>query len=402
MIPGLPKLPFLLVGGAVLVIAQRLPKQDDEVAGDPRGGGAPRSPRRTVPGQPGVHRPRHAGRAARARARLRPDRPRRRQRPVATCWTGCAPCGASSPSSSASSSRWCAPATTSTCRRRTYAIRLHGVEVARGEAPAGMLLAIGDDLGSLPGTVDHGAGLRPGRQVGAGRDAPARRADRRHGGGPLLGGHHPPGRGRAQPRRPAARPRGRQDPHRHGQGHPPGRRRGADPGAADPGRDPALPAVAARPSGCASATWCGSSRPCRRGPAPASTPTASSRPPAARSARRSRPTTPSTGGCRCSPSTRCWSRRCWSRCAPVTPAASSCSTRCTPSGWPWRPPASPSRSSRPATTPCSSAPSRCACRSGAWSSRPRRACPSCPTPSSAASSTIVPVGVVNVVHAPAA
>jgi len=29
MIPGLPKLPFLLVGGAVLVIAQRLPKQGD-------------------------------------------------------------------------------------------------------------------------------------------------------------------------------------------------------------------------------------------------------------------------------------------------------------------------------------------------------------------------------------
>ena len=77
--------------------------------------------------------------------------------------------------------------------------------------------------------------------------------------------------------------------------------------------------------------------------------------------------------------------RCSSRCAPATPAASSCSTRCTPSGWPWRPPASPSRSSRPVTTRCSSAPSRCACRYAGWSSRPRPACPSCPTPSSAAS-----------------
>ena len=41
------------------------------------------------------------------------------------------------------------------------------------------VLAIGDDLGSLPGTVDPRAGLRPGRQVGAGRDAPAGRAHRR-------------------------------------------------------------------------------------------------------------------------------------------------------------------------------------------------------------------------------
>lgn len=35
---------------------------------------------------------------------------------------------------------------------RHYAIRVHGVEVARGEAPAGMVLAIGDDLDQLPGT----------------------------------------------------------------------------------------------------------------------------------------------------------------------------------------------------------------------------------------------------------
>ncbi|MDO5628647.1 MAG: flagellar biosynthesis protein FlhA [Mobilicoccus sp.] len=36
---------------------------------------------------------------------------------------------------------------------RHYAIRVHGVEVARGQAPAGMVLAIGDDLDSLPGMV---------------------------------------------------------------------------------------------------------------------------------------------------------------------------------------------------------------------------------------------------------
>jgi flagellar biosynthesis protein FlhA len=34
---------------------------------------------------------------------------------------------------------------------RTYAIRLFGVEVARGEAPPGTVLAIGDDLDALPG-----------------------------------------------------------------------------------------------------------------------------------------------------------------------------------------------------------------------------------------------------------
>ncbi|MFL6109241.1 MAG: FHIPEP family type III secretion protein, partial [Marmoricola sp.] len=34
---------------------------------------------------------------------------------------------------------------------RTYAIKLFGIEVARGEAPAGTVLAIGDFLGSLPG-----------------------------------------------------------------------------------------------------------------------------------------------------------------------------------------------------------------------------------------------------------
>ncbi len=35
----------------------------------------------------------------------------------------------------------------------TYAVRVHGVEVGRGEAPSGAVLAIGDDLGSLPGVA---------------------------------------------------------------------------------------------------------------------------------------------------------------------------------------------------------------------------------------------------------
>ncbi|SDC85392.1 flagellar biosynthesis protein FlhA [Sanguibacter gelidistatuariae] len=37
----------------------------------------------------------------------------------------------------------------------TYVLRISGVEVARGEVPPGRVLALGDDLGSLPGTEVH-------------------------------------------------------------------------------------------------------------------------------------------------------------------------------------------------------------------------------------------------------
>ena len=114
--------------------------------------------------------------------------------------------------------------------------------------------------------ADHGAGLRPGRQVGPGRAAQPGRAQRRDGRRPRLGDHHAPGRGRPQPRRPPARPRGRQAPHRRGQAHPPGRRRGAHARRCS---------ASARCSGCCrrcstracpSATWSGSSRRCRCAP----------------------------------------------------------------------------------------------------------------------------------------
>lgn len=36
--------------------------------------------------------------------------------------------------------------------RSTYVVKIAGVEVGRGEAPAGRMLALGDDLGALPGT----------------------------------------------------------------------------------------------------------------------------------------------------------------------------------------------------------------------------------------------------------
>ncbi|WP_273653600.1 flagellar biosynthesis protein FlhA [Cellulomonas fimi] len=39
--------------------------------------------------------------------------------------------------------------------RATYVVKIAGVEVGRGQAPAGSMLALGDDLGALPGTVVH-------------------------------------------------------------------------------------------------------------------------------------------------------------------------------------------------------------------------------------------------------
>ncbi|HEX7806310.1 MAG TPA: flagellar biosynthesis protein FlhA [Cellulomonas sp.] len=52
--------------------------------------------------------------------------------------------------------------------RSTYVVRIAGVEVGRGEAPAGRLLALGDDLGNLPGqaVVEPVFGL-PGKWVPA-------------------------------------------------------------------------------------------------------------------------------------------------------------------------------------------------------------------------------------------
>ena len=62
LIPGLPKLPFLLVGGAVLVLAQRLPTQDGSGADAARGSARqPRSRRRPRPDTPGGASPATCG-----------------------------------------------------------------------------------------------------------------------------------------------------------------------------------------------------------------------------------------------------------------------------------------------------------------------------------------------------
>jgi len=152
MIPGLPKLPFLLVGGAVLVIAQRLPKQGGSSASTPEEESAAALAPAPAPDSP---------ESIARDMRVEPlelelaydlidlvdastggdllDRVRALRRKLAL------ELGIVIPLVRTRDNLDLPP--------RTYAIRLHGVEVARGEAPAGMLLAIGDDLGSLPGTV---------------------------------------------------------------------------------------------------------------------------------------------------------------------------------------------------------------------------------------------------------
>jgi flagellar biosynthesis protein FlhA len=152
LIPGLPKLPFLLVGGAVLVIAQRLPRQSVKDPDTTEAATAAALAAAPAPDTP---------EAIARDMRVEPlelelaydlidlvdastggdllDRVRALRRKLAL------ELGIVIPLVRTRDNLDLPP--------RTYAIRLHGVEVARGEAPAGMLLAIGDDLGSLPGTV---------------------------------------------------------------------------------------------------------------------------------------------------------------------------------------------------------------------------------------------------------
>jgi len=153
IIPGLPKFPFLLVGGAMLVIAQRLPRQDQDDASTTEAAAAALA----AGAEPSPDTPESIAREM----RVEPlelqlaydlidlvdsstggdllDRVRALRRKLAL------ELGIVIPLVRTRDNLDLPP--------KTYAIRLHGVEVARGEAPAGMLLAIGDDLTSLPGTL---------------------------------------------------------------------------------------------------------------------------------------------------------------------------------------------------------------------------------------------------------
>ncbi|HYO17512.1 MAG TPA: flagellar biosynthesis protein FlhA [Dermatophilaceae bacterium] len=147
LVPGLPKAPFLIIGAAALIIAQRLPMNVDEP--DPAGGEEP------LPTAPQKDSPL----AIAQDMRVEPlelelaydlidmvdsasggdllDRVRALRRKLAQ------EIGIVVPLVRTRDNLDLPP--------RAYAIRVHGVEVARGEAPAGMVLAIGDDLDSLPG-----------------------------------------------------------------------------------------------------------------------------------------------------------------------------------------------------------------------------------------------------------
>jgi flagellar biosynthesis protein FlhA len=147
VIPGLPKLPFLLVGAGMLVIAQRLPKPVDPNE-------VPVEAPLALP--PSVDTPEAIAKDMRLeRLELELsydlidlvdaatggdllDRVRALRRKLAL------ELGVVIPLVRTRDNLDLPPS--------TYAIRVHGVEAARGEAPPGMVLAIGDDLTVLPGT----------------------------------------------------------------------------------------------------------------------------------------------------------------------------------------------------------------------------------------------------------
>ncbi len=149
VIPGLPKLPFLLVGGAALLIARQLPKPETEQEAVERAEAAaapapsPDSPEvlahdiRVEPLELELAYDLIGLVDASAGGDLL-DRVRALRRKLARELGIVIPLVRTRDNVDL-------PA-------HTYAIRLHGVEVARGEAPAGMVLAIGDNIGALEGT----------------------------------------------------------------------------------------------------------------------------------------------------------------------------------------------------------------------------------------------------------
>jgi flagellar biosynthesis protein FlhA len=150
LIPGMPKIPFLLIGGGVLLIAQRLPSAEvveaaEEKAALPAGAAAAPAPDtpEAIMGEMRVDQ---------LELMLSPDlvdlvdsgaggdlldRIRALRRKIAL------DLGLVLPPVRTRDSLDLPPS--------AYAVRIGGVEVARGEAPPGTVLAIGDSLEGLPG-----------------------------------------------------------------------------------------------------------------------------------------------------------------------------------------------------------------------------------------------------------
>ena len=96
----------------------------------------------------------------------------------------------------------------------SYVIKAHGVAVGQGVAPAGRVLVIGEHLDPPPGRRREGAGVRPRRALDAGRVPRPGRALRPHGRRPLDADRHPPVRDRPSPSRAPAQSHRREGPHR--------------------------------------------------------------------------------------------------------------------------------------------------------------------------------------------
>jgi flagellar biosynthesis protein FlhA len=165
LLPGMPKLPFIIVGAALLVVAQRIKATDARAA-------LAASSTTTESATPSSDSPEQLIEQMRVHALeilLSPDlvdlvgsgpdqdllvRVRALRRKMAMDLGIVVP-----------------PVRTRDSvdlPRSTYVVRIAGVEVGRGEAPAGRLLALGDDLGNLPGqaVIEPVFGL-PGKWVPA-------------------------------------------------------------------------------------------------------------------------------------------------------------------------------------------------------------------------------------------
>ena len=149
IIPGLPKLPFIVIGVALLLVALRLPKEGEVPVEEEVPEELPTTPQKDSPmaiAQDMRVEPLELELAydlidlvdAAAGGDLL-DRVRALRRKLAQ------EIGIVVPLVRTRDNLDLPP--------RHYAIRVHGVEVARGQAPAGMVLAIGDDLDQLPGMV---------------------------------------------------------------------------------------------------------------------------------------------------------------------------------------------------------------------------------------------------------
>ncbi len=150
IVPGLPKVPFFIVGGALLLLATRLPS-DDEIA-------AREAAAQEVEVAPAVLSP-DSPEALAGEMRVEPleleiaydlidlvdaskggdllDRVRALRRKLALELGVVIPLVRTRDNLELPAS--------------TYAVRVNGVDVGRGEAPAGHVLVLGDDAGSLPG-----------------------------------------------------------------------------------------------------------------------------------------------------------------------------------------------------------------------------------------------------------